>query len=431
MSLLLDCCYILVGVVLLPLWLYRLPRAYRYRAGLLERLGASPKLPPGRPRLWVHCASVGEAGIPRRLIDRIRSRYPRWQVVFSTSTDTGARRLRELYPDDVVFYMPLDVSWCVWRALERVQPRLVMLVELEVWPNFMLACRKRGLPVAIVNGRISASSRRWVPRVQRHLRRMWDAVAVCCARSRDDAEGFVYVGMPPEKVVVCGSLKYDLLGGRPDDARVRRLAGLFGIDEDAPVLVAGSTHRGEDPVLITVYRDLRLRHRRLRLIIVPRHVERGADVAAAVAARNMPVVRKTELDAGRPAPPDAVIVVDTIGDLLDCYALASVAFVGRSLRPPGGGQNMMEPAALGKPVLVGRHTGNFRPDMQMLKARGAALVVRDRRELSAAVDRLLTDPAEAARMGSAARQVILESQGATERTLGRLVPLLEEVHQVH
>ena len=428
MSLLLDCCYILVAVVLLPLWLYRLPRAYRYRAGLMERLGAAPELAPDRPRLWVHCASVGEAGIPRRLIDGIRREHPRWEVVFSTSTDTGARRLRELYPAATIFYMPLDVSWCVWRALERVRPRLVVLVELEVWPNFMLACRKRGLPVAIVNGRISASSRRWVPRVQRHLRRMWDAVAVCCARSADDARGFVHVGMPAGRVHVCGSLKYDLLGGAPDEGRVRRLADLFGIEQGAPVLVAGSTHRGEEAVLATVYRDLRLRHRRLRLIIVPRHVERATEVATAVAARNLPVARKTELDAGRQAPQDAVIVVDTIGELLDCYALASCAFVGRSLLAPGGGQNMMEPAALGKPVIVGPHTANFRPDMEMLLERGAALVVRDRRGLAAAVERLLSDPARAARMGSAARRVILESQGATERTLERLAPLLEEVH---
>jgi 3-deoxy-D-manno-octulosonic-acid transferase len=431
MSLLVDCLYVLVAVVLLPVWVHRLPRARRYRAGMQQRLGAAPRLAAGVPRLWVHCASVGEAGIPRRLIEGLRRQFPRWEVVFSTSTDTGAARLRELYPGCAVFYMPVDLSWCVRRAMERVRPSAVMLVELEVWPNFMLACRKLKLPVAIVNGRISPSSRRWVPRVQRHLRQMWDAVAVCCARSRDDAQGFVQVGMPARKVSVCGSLKYDLLGGVPDQERVRRLAALFGIEERAPVLVAGSTHRGEEAILSAVYRDLRIRHRRLRMILVPRHVERAAEVASAVAARNLPVARKTELEAGRPLPKDAIIVVDTIGDLLDCYALAACAFVGRSLLRPGGGQNMMEPAALGKPVIVGPHTGNFRPDMQMLKDRGAALVVKDRQGLTAAVERLLSDPAGAARIGAAARQVILESQGATERTLRRLAPMLRAAHRVH
>jgi 3-deoxy-D-manno-octulosonic-acid transferase len=425
MSLLLDCLYVLVGLCLLPLWLYRLPRAHRYRAGLMQRLGGSPRLEPGVPRLWLHCASVGEAGIPRRLVERLLQDYPGWQVVFSTSTDTGARRLRELYPDGTVFYMPLDLSWCVRRALERVRPRLVMLVELEVWPNFMLGCRKLGVPVAIVNGRISPASRRWVPRVQRHLRGLWDAVAVCCARSRDDAAGFVQVGMAAAKVHVCGSLKYDVLPTRTDEAKAQRLAALFGIEPGAPVLVAGSTHRGEEALLATVYRDLRLRHRRLRMIIAPRHVERAAEAATAVAARNLPVARKSELDGGRQLPRDAVIVVDTIGDLLDCYALATCAFVGRSLLPPGGGQNVMEPAGLGVPVIVGPHTGNFRPEMEVLREKGAAVVVAGRRELTAAVDRLLSAPDEVLRMGSAARCVILESQGATQRTLERLAPLLQ------
>jgi len=426
MGLLLDSLYFLLALCLLPVWLWKLPRAERYRVGLLQRLGMSPRLAPHVPRLWVHCASVGEAGIPRRLLDRLRARHPHWQVVFSTNTDTGARRLRELYPDGTVFYMPLDFSFSVRRALERVRPTAVLLVELEVWPNFMLACRGLGVPVAIINGRIGAGSSLWLGRLQRWVRGMWEPVRVCCARSEEDARGFIRAGVPPEKVHTCGSLKYDALPAQPDVEGARRLAELFGIEEGAPVLVAGSTHRGEEAVLVAVYRDLKIKHRGLRLIIAPRHVERAGEVAAAVATRNLPVARKTELDAGGTAPRDAVIVVDTIGDLLDCYMLATCAFVGRSLLPPGGGQNVMEPAGLGKPVIVGPHTRNFRPEMELLLEKGAALVVNDRRQLAAAVERFLSDPREAERMGAAARAVILQSRGATERTLRLLEPLLAE-----
>jgi 3-deoxy-D-manno-octulosonic-acid transferase len=309
-------------------------------------------------------------------------------------------------------------------ALRRVRPRAVLLVELEVWPNFMLACGAAGVPVAVINGRIGERSRFWLPRLRRWLRRLWDPVQVCCARSEDDAAGFRLAGLPAEVVSVTGSLKYDLLPAAPDKERARRLAALFGIEPGAPVLVAGSTHEGEEAVLADVYRDLLPRHPALRMVVAPRHVERATQASAALAAGGLPVARKTELDAGSRPQPGAVIVVDTIGDLPDCYALATCAFVGRSMLAPGGGQNMMEPAGLGVPIIVGPHTGNFRPDMEVLLKRRAVVVVADGRELAAAVGRLLDDPAEAERLGAAARAVVVESRGATERTLEHLAPLL-------
>ena len=425
MSLVLDCLYLLTCLYLLPVWLLRLPRARRYRAGSAQRLGFSPCLAPGVPRLWMHCASVGEAGIPRRLLERLAERFPGWQVVFSTNTDTGAQRLRELYPDAVVFYMPFDLSACVRRALQRVRPRAVVLVELEVWPNFLLACSRMGVPVAVINGRIGERSRLRLRGLLGWLPRMWGAVRLCCARSEDDAAGFRQAGLPAVAVCVTGSLKYDLLPAAPDTGKARRLAALFGIEPGAPMLMAGSTHAGEEAILADVYRELKAGRPGLRMVVVPRHVERAAEAASALAARGLPVARKTDLDAGRSAPPGAVIVVDTIGELADCYALATCAFVGRSLLAPGGGQNMMEPAGLGVPVIVGPYTGNFKPEMKVLLKRGAAVVVADGRELAAVAARLLDDPAEAQRMGSAGRAVIAESRGATERTLERLAPLLE------
>jgi len=424
MGLLVDSAYVVAASALLPAWLWRLPRARRYRAGLAQRLGLAPRLPQG-PRVWIHCASVGEAAIPGALVAGLQARHPTWDVVFSTNTDTGADRLRELYPGATVFYMPLDFSACVRATFRRVRPSLVLLVELEVWPNFLEVCRDRGVPVGIVNGRIGTGSRRSLRALSRLCRRLWEPVRVCCARSRDDAEGFVSAGMPPERVFDCGSLKYDALRAGPDAEEVARLRALFGFETGAPVLVAGSTHAGEEAVLGAAYANLRRKHPGLRMVVVPRHVERAAEAVAELEGEALPVVRKTALDGGRAvAGGDEVIVLDTVGELAACYGLAACAFVGRSLVPPGGGQNMMEPVALGLPVVVGPHTGNFKPEMALLRRANGIVEVQDGAGLEAALGRLLGDPATARRVGDAGRAVIEASRGATQRTLDRLAPLL-------
>jgi len=421
MTLILDCIYIVAGACLLPYWLWKLPQSRRYRAGIPQRLGFGPPMPAGCRRLWVHCASVGEASIPRSLVARLRECHPGWQVVFSTNTDTGARRLRELYPDCPVFFMPLDVSLCARRALRRVAPDAVLLVELEVWPNFMDACRARGVPVGIISGRIGRSSRRLLRTLSRLMPRLWEPLRLVCARSPDDAQGFLGANVPADRVFDCGSLKYDNLPDEPDSGDEQRLRRLFNLPPGTPVVVGGSTHDGEEVLLAGVYRDLKRRHRDVQLVLAPRHVERADQVAAAIRARGFTVSRKSELDAsGTPARRDDVILVDTIGDLMACYGLSTCAFVGRSLLPPGGGQNMMEPAALGKPVLVGPYTRNFEPEMALLRAAGAVIVVRSRAELAGQIDMLLSDPRRAERIGRAGQETIAGSRGATERTLARL-----------
>jgi len=425
MSWLLDCLYLVAGVCLLPLWLLRLPRAPRYRAGLLQRLGMSPRLPPNRRRLWIHCASVGEAAIPKELVTQFRRRHPDWHVVFSTNTDTGAARLRALYPGATVFFMPLDFSACVALALRRVAPSLLVLVELEVWPNLAAACVARGVPMAIVNGRITAGSQRLLSAVGRLWPRLWEPVLLCCARSAEDARRFARAGVPADRVFDCGMLKCDQPIAQPPLEELARLRALLRIAPGATVLVAGSTREGEEGMVAAAYRDLARKYRRLRLIVVPRHVERAREAVAAVRGRGLLAVTKTDLDMGRAEATGAeVVVVDTIGDLLACYALATVTFVGGSLIPPGGGQNVMEPAALGKAVLTGPHTANFRPEMEMLAGAGAALVVADAAELTHELDRLLRDPAEARRMGAAGRRAVERTRGASERALQRLEALL-------
>ena len=430
MSFLLDCLYAAAGAALLPYWLWKLPQARRYRAGLVERLGFAPSLEPLQPRLWIHCASVGEAGIPRRLVSAFQRQRPDWDIVFSTNTDTGAERLRTLYPARTVFHTPLDFACCVGRALDRVRPDLILLVELEMWPNFLLAAGARGVPVAIVSGRIGEGSRRLLRALLRFFPDLRDILQLCCARSEDDAGGFMAAGLNPETVFTCGSLKYDTLATEADPEQARHLERMFNLVGDAPVLVAGSTHDGEELLVAAAYRDLKIEFRRLRLVIAPRHIERADRVQAALEDRGFTVCRKTELEKrGEPAPENAVCLVDTIGDLVACYSLANCAFVGRSLLPPGGGQNMMEPAALGTAVLVGPHTGNFRPEMRLLERHGAVKVAQNPRRLSEEIKLLLREPERAEQMARAARRLVRQSRGATERTLARLEPLLRDVEQ--
>lgn len=408
-----------------PYWLWRMPRARRYRVGVSQRLGRMPRFGPGR-RLWVHTVSVGEAAIPKGLVARFRERHPDWEVVLSTATDTGAQRLREMYPDLPVLYWPFDFSPCVDRAMQRVRPTAVVLVELEVWPNFQLACWERHIPVVIVNGRINPPSARLLRFIRGLQPAVWRAVHACCARSTEDALRFVWAGLAPGKIVTTGSLKYDALALGADPESVDALRRLFCMAEGDRVLVGGSTHPGEEDVLCGVYGRLTADVPGLRLVLAPRHVERAKALERRLSQLGLKVLRKSCLDAGRcRVAGDEVILVDTIGDLPTCYALASCCFVGRSMHPPGGGQNVMEAAALGKPVVVGPHTGNFRPEMQLLQSRNAVVVVHDEGELEAQTRRLLVDRAEGMALGERARQAIVEARGATGRTLEHMERVLE------
>lgn len=422
---LLDALYWEVLVFAFPFWLYKVPQARRYRAGILQRMGFVPRREGEEPCLWVHCSSVGEASIPRELVRRFRERHGEWEVVFSTFTDTGAERLRKLYPDCEVFYWPLDLSCCVDRALGRVRPDAVLLVEQELWPNFLLGCRERGVAVGIVNGRMRARSVPLVRGIGHLVRPMWEAVKMCCARSEADGRRFGEAGLETGRIGVSGSLKYEALPAEVDPEVVRGLRELFGFSGEEPVLVAGSTHPGEEIALCRVWERLRGRHPDLRLVVVPRHIERGDDLTEELTAAGFGVARKTDLDAGAGEPAeDAVILVDTIGDLVGCYGLATCAFVGRSLSAPGGGQNMMEPAALGVPVIVGRHTGNFEPEMEVLRDRGAVVEAADEGELEREIERLLSDAAYRLELGERGRRVIRENRGAAEVTVDAIERML-------
>ncbi|MFW6457381.1 MAG: 3-deoxy-D-manno-octulosonic acid transferase [Planctomycetota bacterium] len=408
-----------------PFWLWKVPQAPRYRAGLRERLGFVPARHSEGPCVWIHCASVGEASIPRELVARFRDKYPEWEIVFSTFTNTGMERLRKLYPGSTVFYWPLDLSWCVDRVIRRIRPDAVLLVEQELWPNFLLGCREAHVPVGIINGRMRPSSARFVRGVVRICRPVLESLKIVCARSKGDALRYQMAGLPESVVEVTGSLKYDALPTSVDEGQVDDMRELFAVDPEAPVLVAGSTHPGEEEVLCGVWQRLREDHPGLRLILVPRHIERAERLERELESMGYDVARKTVLEKGSDAGgEDTVILVDTIGDLITCYGMATCVFVGRSLLSPGGGQNMMEPAALGRPVTVGPHTGNFEPEMKTLRRNNAVIEVEDRRELEQKMDELLGDGECRESLGQRARQAVMDNKGAADRTLRALDQLV-------
>jgi 3-deoxy-D-manno-octulosonic-acid transferase len=431
MPVLLNILYLALLAVCSPWLVYKAVRSGKYREGWSEKvLGESPLRIGDRPCVWLHAVSVGEVLLLKPILRELARRRPGWDLVVSTTTTTGLAVARRTYPDLVTFYAPLDFSWATRRAVARVRPTVLALVELELWPNLVRAAKRAGARVAIVNGRLGARSHRGYKALRGPLAatlRRLDAVAV---QTEEYAERFVDLGVPRQRVRVTGSVKYDGLECDRNNPRTIALRKALGLSAADLVFVAGSTMEGEEAAALAAYRIARARHPGLRLVLVPRHAERFAKVAAWLRQEGETVVRRSESRAagsttpillpprGGDQPP--VILVDTVGELSAVWGLADVAFVGGSLFPGRGGQNMLEPAAFGASVLFGPHTENFREPVAHLLARGGARRVADRAELARALADDLNDPEAAAARGAAGRAYVLAQHGAADRTLAEL-----------
>ncbi len=416
-----------------PLLLLRSLRTGRYREGWKEKfLGKAPHRIGDRPCIWFHAVSVGEVLLLRPILQEMHRRRPGWEVVISTTTRTGLAVARRTYPDLVTFYAPLDFSWAALRAVSRVRPTVLALVELELWPNLVWAAKQAGARVGIINGRLSHRSHKGYRRLRGPLGptlRRLDAVA---AQTSEYAGRFVDLGVPESRVRVTGSVKFDGLESDRSNGKTLALRRELGIDPAELVFVAGSTMEGEELAALAAYRAAKAHHRGLRLVVVPRHAERFDEVARRLESQGERVVRRS---AGREVPaaarrgePSPIILVDTLGELSSVWGLADVAFVGGSLRPGRGGQNMMEPAAFGASVLFGPHTANFREVVEQLRGCGGALVVADGEDLARALLADLDDPDTAAARGAAARTYVLAQHGASGRTFAEIDRLVESAH---
>lgn len=418
MSLILNLFYLLLIIAAAPWLLYGAWRHGKYREGLEQKLlGRVPPRDSDRPCIWFHAVSVGEVNLLRTLVDCIEDEFPGWEVAISTTTKTGYELARKRYAENLVFYCPLDFSWSVREALSRIRPTLLVLAELELWPNLIWAARRGGCPVAIFNGRLSEKSFRgygWIrPLVARLLRNI-DLVA---AQNDEYADRFRRLGAA--NVCVTGSVKFD--GAQTDRSNLMTqcLWQLADLEAQDVVFLAGSTQAPEERLAIATYRDLYRQFPRLKMIIAPRHTTRSDEIALLLNQSGFPWQRRSDFDKGKRKPGARILLVDTIGELAAWWGTAQIAFVGGSLGSRGG-QNMIEPAGYGAAVCFGPNTRNFRDVVSMLLKRHAAVVVHNGQELTAFVRMCLEQPALAGEIGQRARQVVLAQQGATERTIGLL-----------
>lgn len=397
----------------LPLFLVRRLRRSGYERSLAERFGRYGDELPAEPRCWIHAVSVGEAATAVPLVEAIGRRWPELAVVMTTVTPTGARVVADRLDGKVTHrYFPFDLPGPVRRALGAVKPRFFIGMETELWPNFLRALERRGVPAMIANGRISDRSFRRYHRVRFLTARMLRDISVFAMQSQEDARRIIALGALPERVVVTGNLKTDLAPAEAGGEAVWQR--LLGIAEDDLVWIAGSTHRGEEAAVLQAFKGLRVRFPTLALLLAPRHPERAPEVERLAADAGLSTIRRSELprDRGR----HAVVILDTVGELAQIYRVGTVVFVGGSLVPTGG-HNMLEPALLRKPVLFGPHTSNFRESAELLLQAEGAVLVAEVSQLEARVGELLSDGDRRRRMGEAALHAIVSRQGAVQQTI--------------
>jgi 3-deoxy-D-manno-octulosonic-acid transferase len=429
-GILLDTVYASVLVAASPLWLYRMVRHGRYRRDIGQRFGAVPVRYGLQPVIWVHGVSLGEVNAARTLVAELHSQLPDYQVVISTSTETGMTAARQLFePGHVVFCWPLDFTFAVRRALKRMAPGLVVLVEGEIWPNFLGACNRRRIPVVVVNGRMSPD--KGYPGYKRLgplSARMFNRLTAIGVQNESYAECFRRLGACSEKLHVTGMMKFDSVEVADHLDGQDALAAAMGLTSTDRLIVAGGTGPGEEKMLLDILAGLKAdrEHAAVKLAIVPRKPERFDEVAWLITAGGFEVIRRSQRGdgTGGDVPVGAVILGDTMGELRKFYALASCIFVGRSLVPMGG-SDMIEAAAVGKPTAFGPHTFNF-PQADDLAANGCARVD----SVEGLADQLrawLAAPAAASEAGRRAQQYVLGRQGATRRNVEMICRVLNRV----
>ena len=394
-------------------------RCFGHRFGLYEpelrrKLAADPK------PVWIHAVSVGELFVAFRFMEGYRARHPGARFVLSTTTSTGfgisEKQMRE---PDLLIYFPVDFPSISRRVLDLIRPKLLILVECELWPNLIRLAKSRGTPIVLINGRISEHSYRGYSKLHLFTRPLLKQVDLLCAQSESDSKRLLALGAEPGKVHVIGSAKYDLTPTDGDgEAKARPALEAAGIRPDHLILLGGSTWAGEESALLDIYRELKPRFAKLVLVLVPRHAERREEVLREIAARDLSVIQRTAQQDGAPSvtnPPD-VLLVDTTGELRSFYACATVIFVGKSLTQHGG-QNLIEPAMCAKSIVVGPNMENFQSVMNDFLAADAVIQVPDSTGLQSAVEKLLADPQSRAAYGQRAAGLVREKAGAIARTL--------------
>lgn len=415
-----------------PVLLYRRIRFGKYRRGFRQRLfGQLPEpAAANRPRVWLHAVSVGEVLQLRSLIDQLRQVRPDIHVLITTTTETGFQVASEKFPDCQIAFFPLDFSWSMRNAIQRARPDLIVLVELELWPNLLLTARRQQIPVALMNGRLSQKSFSGYSKIRPIIKRLLECLATVLVQTDEYRTRFLALGCPSEVLTVTGSIKFDGAQLESEPARVEDLRKVFSIEPKQPVWVAGSTHEPEERLIIGVYLELLKTIPDLRLILVPRHPERRDAIAQIVKEAGLGLIQRSQdIVSHLPLQPPIVGLLDTVGELSDCWGLANVAFVGGSFSKRGG-QNMIEPAALGVPTCFGPGTQNFRDVVQLLASSPAIRTVHTTEELREFVEKAILEVDELGSARQHLRNLVRSQQGATQKTCELLLKFLPGHHEI-
>ena len=415
-----------VFVVASPYFLYQALRHNKYVGSIAQRLGYLPVSfnLDGDESIWVHAVSVGEVLSARPLISELRACYPKLRLFLSTTTLTGQQLARRSVPDvDAVFYFPFDWTITARRTLNVVKPRLFVMTETEIWPNLLRECRRRGVRTLMVNGRISYRSFPRYRLIRPFMKRVLADIDRFCVQGEETSRRLIELDADPARIIVTGSLKFDSLESSPTPGRGReRVLRFFRVPPTRPVIIAGSTLKGEEEPVIRAFNRVRASGVNALLVIAARHPERFDEVERLCRHEGLTVVRRTELAIDADPRADAV-VLDTIGELAQLYQIATVVFVGGSL-VPAGGHNILEPALYGKPVVFGPHMQNFGEIAETFLSNGAAIQIRTAGELQETMLSLIGDPVRRARVGAAARALVESNRGARDRTLAVIRDLL-------
>jgi 3-deoxy-D-manno-octulosonic-acid transferase len=419
--------YSLGFVLLTPVFLYKMWRRGKYRQNFLQRFGFySPEsranlAQKAETRCWIQAVSVGEVNVALVFIKALQEKFPELRIILTTTTSTGYTLAFERLPQEVeLLYFPQDFPWCVRRAYDLIQPDFIVLMESELWPNHIWAGGHRGVPIFLVNGRMSPRSALWYRRLRWLFRHVFGQLTLACAQSEEDAHNFVAAGAPPERMHVTGNMKYDASLPQADVQKIDpvQLLKQIGVSPAQPILLAGSTHPGEEEIIFDTFRQLREKFPNLFLVIAPRHVERTREVVELAKRKQLKFVLRSDINselasgAGR----YDCLLVNTTGELKWLYSTATVIFVGKSLVGQGG-QNIVEAAVSSHPVVFGPHMQNFKAIAEQFVAEDACIQVPDAHELCRALEELLQNPERRRKIAAAARRVIETNVGATRRSV--------------
>lgn len=423
-------------LLLSPVIVYRAVRHGRYRRGLREKLlgllptTAGKKDQTGqKPTVWFHAVSVGEVlQLPKLIAEFQTATKQQFQPVVTTSTDTGYDLAVERFPELKVTWFPLDFTWAVKTAVSRIRPAAVVLVELELWPNFLRTCRQMQIPTSVINARISERSFKGYSRFPWIFRPVFQGLNLAVAQSDTYAKRLIQLGCPVDSVVVSGNIKFDGVVTDRDNSKTNALKEILGLKPNDIVFLAGSTQATEEAIALDAWDAAKTNFPNLRIILVPRHKERFQEVANLVRERGYPLVQRSTLNQHAnllSESPDyqPVILIDTIGELSAAWGLANIAFVGGSFGNRGG-QNMLEPAAYGAAVTFGPNTKNFRDIVKRLLDDDAALQLEHPRDLTITLQQLLNDEGRCQQLGQNAGTCVQRQQGAIRTTIQKLCELL-------